>query len=99
MKKMLQLSVWCNFVTSKLQTISRTSRKSRPTSVAAFREHEKESESENESEDTQTRTVLSDIMDFGVDIFADQGWDTDLEGEGMCEVWYDLKQYVALVCV
>ena len=64
------------------QTISRTSRKSRPTSVAAFREHEKDSESENESESTQTRTVLSDIMDFGVDIFADQGWDTDLEEGG-----------------
>ena len=53
--------------------------------MAAFREHER-SDSDYDSDDqaTHARQALSDIVDFGgVDIYTDQGWDTDLEQEGM----------------
>ena len=72
------------FVRLLCQTVPRAAKKHRPQTVAAFREHER-SDSEYESDDqtAHARTALSDIIDFGaVDIYTDQGWDTDLEQEG-----------------
>ena len=72
----------------------RPSRKTRPQTVAAFRQHELDSESENESDSpSHARTAMSDILDFGVDIYTDQGWDTDLEQEGMGEVVGEREGY------
>ena len=74
----------CFYVQNNLsifQTLSRTSKKARPQTVAAFREHEYPSESEHESDaETHARTVLSDVADISAD-FNDQDWDTDLEQE------------------
>ena len=66
-----------------LQTISRTSKKSRPEKIEPQEDGEKRDGSESESEETPPRMATFEILEYGVDITDDQGWDTDLEIEGV----------------
>ena len=71
-----------------LQTIPRSAKsrqRSRPTSSSTLLE-DNQSRAGQDSDLSETedgKPKHSEILDFGADIFGDQGWDTDLEIEGM----------------